>query len=99
MRLPSASLLSSRLSEFLVIRGIYSASYPLQVPGKRANRKSEGLLYISGNPTNRALAARRTHGHLFPGEPFFRSGNMEVSKTRPEENADGSSRIHCGRLL
>ena len=28
MRLPSASLLLSRLSEFLVIRGIYSASYP-----------------------------------------------------------------------
>ena len=35
MSLPSASLLSSRLSEFLVIRGIYSASYPLQVPDKR----------------------------------------------------------------
>jgi hypothetical protein len=55
VRLPSASLLSSRLSEFLVIRGIYSASYPLQVPGKRGYRKSQGLLQISGNPTYRDL--------------------------------------------
>jgi hypothetical protein len=36
VRFPSASLLLPRLSEFLVIRRIYSASYPLQAPGKRA---------------------------------------------------------------
>jgi hypothetical protein len=40
VRLPSASLLLSHLSEFLVIREIYSAPCPLQVPGKRANRTS-----------------------------------------------------------
>jgi len=35
VRFPSASLFLSRLFEFLVIRRIYSASYPLQARGKR----------------------------------------------------------------
>jgi hypothetical protein len=42
--LPSASLFWSRLSQFLVIRGIYSASYPWQVPDRRANRTSENSI-------------------------------------------------------
>jgi hypothetical protein len=35
VRLPSASLLLSHLSEFPVIRRIYSVSYPWQVPSMR----------------------------------------------------------------
>jgi hypothetical protein len=34
---------------------------------------------VSDYPT---LAARRTHRHLFPGEPFLQDGNMEITKTQ-----------------
>jgi hypothetical protein len=67
VRLPSASLLLSRLSEFTVFRRIYSASYSWRVPDKRGNRTCTVLVFkMSGYPTPFGSVQLTRAAHIFP---------------------------------